>query len=109
MIAVFLLAVAGISVFFWISVSAPIQPQQALPYHVKEPAFPVLPLAALFIALLGFFIWISALIHMLTSRALQATDKILWAIVIILLNVLGAILYFTIRPFAGAKGANLET
>ena len=37
--------------------------------------------------------WIAALIHLLTSYAIQGTVKIVWTLVLILLHVIGAILY----------------
>ena len=36
---------------------------------------------------------------MLKNRTLRDNDKIVWAIVIVFLNVLGAILYFVLTPF----------
>ena len=85
LIAVFLLALAGSMIFFWIA------------YATAPDSF--LPLVFLGVVILGFFIWIWALIHMLTNQTLQGTEKIVWAIVIVFLNVLGAILYFLVSPF----------
>jgi hypothetical protein len=48
--------------------------------------------------ILGFVIWVWALVHMLTNQAIQGTDKIVWALVVIFLNALGAILYFILSP-----------
>ena len=55
----------------------------------------VLPL--MFVVLL-FFFWISALVDLLQNTAIQGTEKIVWVLVVIFLNVLGAILYFFIAP-----------
>jgi hypothetical protein len=52
---------------------------------------------------LGFALWIAALVHLLTSQTLQGTDKIVWTLVLIFLHVIGAILYFTLRPFKIAR------
>jgi len=100
LIAVFLLALAGSMIFFWIAyATAPNQQQQAFTQNAAQSIFSFLPFVFLGVVILGFFIWIWALIHMLTNQTLQGTEKIVWAIVIVFLNVLGAILYFLVSPF----------
>ena len=59
--------------------------------------------------LLGFLIWVWALIHMLTNQSLQGTDKIVWVLVIIFLNVLGAILYFLLSPTMRLASPSIPT
>ena len=99
LISVFLLTIAGCVIYFWVAaVTAPIQPQQVLPEKGPPTTVSFLPVAFIGAAVLGFLIWIWALIHMLTSRRIQGTDKIVWAIVIVFLNILGAILYFVLSP-----------
>lgn len=55
----------------------------------------ILPL--LFILLL-MIVWIAALINMLRNPAIQGSDKIVWTLIIIFLNVLGALIYFCVAP-----------
>lgn len=95
LIAIFCLAIACLIVFFGINLTmTPVQHQHAAEVQV----FSFLPIAFLGAMLLGFLIWVLALIHMLTNQSIQGTDKIVWALVIIFLNVLGAILYFLLSP-----------
>ena len=54
-------------------------------------------LPLIFVVLL-FWFWITALVDMLQNTAIQGTEKIVWVLVIIFLNILGAILYFFIAP-----------
>ena len=54
----------------------------------------------LIIALLLSVFWLWMLIDALTNPALDATAKIVWAVVIFFLHVLGALIYF----FVGRKG-----
>ena len=67
--------------------------------HTESNLLPVLIglLPVIFVVLL-FIFWVSALVDMLQNTAIQGTEKIVWALVIIFLNVLGAILYFFIAP-----------
>ena len=98
-ISILLLAVAAGIIYFWISFSAaPIQQQHVFTQQMSQTAFPVIPLAFFAVVVGGFLIWIWALVHMLTNQALQGTDKIVWTIVIVFLNILGAILYFLVAP-----------
>jgi hypothetical protein len=100
LISLFLLTVAGGIIYLWFAFATePIPQQQAFPHSMSQSTFTILPIVFIGSMLLGFFIWIWALIHMLTNQKIQGTDKIVWAIVIVFLNVLGAILYFLISPF----------
>lgn len=53
----------------------------------------VVPL--LVIGLVAFWIWM--LVDCLTNEPAQGNDKVVWALVILLLQTLGALLYFLIR------------
>ncbi|MEI8341213.1 MAG: PLD nuclease N-terminal domain-containing protein [Verrucomicrobiota bacterium] len=59
----------------------------------------LVPTVLILLGMLSFSIWMWALIDLLAERKLEGTDKIVWALVIILLNVLGGILYFLVLPF----------
>jgi hypothetical protein len=110
LISVFLLTIAGGMVCLWVAYStAPIQQQQAFTQTMSLSSFIILPLLFIGSMILGFFIWILALIHMLTNQKIQGTDKIVWAIVIVFLNVLGAILYFLISSFVRLEQRNQQT
>ena len=42
--------------------------------------------------------WVGALVHLLRNRSLEGTERIVWLLVVILLNALGAVLYFFLAP-----------
>ncbi len=42
--------------------------------------------------------WVGALVHLLRNRSLVGTERIVWLLVVILLNALGAVLYFFVAP-----------
>lgn len=67
--------------------------------HTQSNLLPALLgfLPLIFVALI-FSFWVSALVDMLQNTAIQGTEKIVWVLVIIFLNVLGAIIYFFIAP-----------
>jgi hypothetical protein len=48
------------------------------------------------------------LVHCLTNKALQGNDKIVWILVVILLNALGAVLYFFLAPNPAVLGQLAE-
>jgi hypothetical protein len=53
------------------------------------------------LALLGTAFWIWMLIHAIQNKGLDDTEKIVWVIVIALLHLLGALIYFFVgRPKA---------
>ena len=56
----------------------------------------------LLLVLLLFILWIWAIVDCLSSR-LNVPEKLLWLVVIVLLNVLGALLYFILSKSRGAK------
>lgn len=49
--------------------------------------------------------WIGALVHLLRNRSLEGTERIVWLLVVILLNALGAVLYFFIAPLPPSSRA----
>lgn len=101
LIALFLLSIAGGVVYLWGSfVAEPIQQQEHMAQSFAQSTGIMVSFLVPGIVLLGFVIWIWALIHLLTCRSIEGADKIVWALVIIFLNVLGGILYFAISPFA---------
>ena len=68
--------------------------------HAETPALigVLLGIAPILFAILVFSYWISALVDMLKNTAIQGSDKIVWTLVIIFLNILGAIIYFFVAP-----------
>lgn len=73
---------------------------QSLPGGRAEAAFFLswVPIGTLVLAGLSLLFWIGALVHLLRNKALEGTDKIVWVLVVMLLNALGAILYFFLAP-----------
>ena len=51
--------------------------------------------AVVSLAALGFWIWM--LVECLTKEPSQGNDKLIWALVIIFANWIGALLYFFVR------------
>jgi hypothetical protein len=51
-------------------------------------------------------VWIYSLVHLIRNRSLRDGERILWALLIVLLNLLGSILYFLLAPVsqAGQQG-----
>lgn len=64
-------------------------------------AFPLLSMACMLFSLalgcLGTVFWLWMLVDCLSNEPSQGNDKILWALVIVLTHVLGAVLYYFIR------------
>lgn len=102
--SVLLLAFTASVVVLWIGYeSIPVRQENVYLPEAPTPTPSLVPLALLGAALFGLILWLWALIHLLTNPALAGTDKIVWTIVIVFLNVLGAILYFAIRPRPAAS------
>ena len=56
------------------------------------------------IGLVGLVFWIWMLVHAIQNKGLSDTERILWVLVIIFVNLLGAIVYFFVgRPRAPAR------
>ena len=64
--------------------------------------FLLLMLCLLPLLLAAFVFWICMLISAIQNRGLTESEKIVWVLVIVLLHVLGAIIYF----FAGRPKRN---
>ncbi len=67
--------------------------------------FPLIIGILLFIGLAAFAFWIWALIDCISSDV-KTEQKLLWVIIIVLLNIIGAILYFL---FSNKEGFKIET
>jgi hypothetical protein len=49
----------------------------------------------------AFIFWIWMLIHAITNKGLDGTEKIVWVLVVLFLHFLGALIYFFVgRPKA---------
>ncbi len=58
--------------------------------------FTIIVLFAIVLGIASFIIWVWALIDCLTSK-ITTQEKLLWVVVILLLNLIGAIIYFLFR------------
>ncbi len=78
---------------------------QNLPQNMNQSGFYLswIPIAVVVFLIISLLFWILGLIHCLTNRALEGNDKIIWVLVVILLNALGAVLYFFIAPNPAAR------
>jgi uncharacterized membrane protein YidH (DUF202 family) len=55
--------------------------------------------AAIGVAIFAFWLWM--LIHAITNKGLDNTERIIWVLVVLFLHALGALIYFFIgRPKA---------
>jgi uncharacterized membrane protein YhaH (DUF805 family) len=48
------------------------------------------------LVLVFFAFWIAAFVHCLTNRRLTDIQKLAWVLVIFVLNMLGAVIYFAV-------------
>lgn len=46
------------------------------------------------LCLLGFLFWVWMLVHAIQNKGLSDSERIVWVVVIVFVNLLGAILYF---------------
>jgi cytochrome c oxidase assembly factor CtaG len=53
-------------------------------------------LIACLISISCLVFWISMLAHCLRNQQLEGTEKLIWVLVLIFLNLLGAVLYFAL-------------
>ncbi|MGE9295532.1 MAG: PLDc N-terminal domain-containing protein [Puniceicoccales bacterium] len=58
---------------------------------------------AINLALFAFWIWM--LIDCVTHEPSEGNDKIIWVLIIVLLNFIGALVYFFVRRTARKSGA----
>ena len=77
---------------FQTATAASLGPQQ------PPSSFAFIPMIVFAMIIASFGFWIFALIHLLTNKAIQGTDQIVWLLVVILLHALGAVLYFFVAP-----------
>ena len=55
------------------------------------------------IALAAFVFWIWMLIHAITNKGLNDTEKLIWVLVVLFLHFIGGLVYFFVgRPKASA-------
>ena len=55
------------------------------------------------IGLLGLIFWVWMLVHAIQNKGLSDTERIIWVLVIIFVNLLGAFIYFLVgKPKAPA-------
>ncbi len=73
---------------------------QNLPQNMNQAGFYLawIPIAIGAFSIVSLLFWIIGLVHCLTNKALQGNDKIVWVLVVILLNALGTLLYFFLAP-----------
>jgi len=106
LIALTLTIITGLLVYAGIVyVNAPLPQQVEYAGRAGVAGASVFFFMAMTAGFLGFALWIAALIHLLTSQTIQGTEKIVWTLVLIFLHIIGAILYFTLRPFKIARPA----
>jgi len=103
LIGLLLFIIAGCLVY--LGINATYASSASFDYYSKY-FLALIPIAFILVGILGFIISVWALVHMLTNQSIQGNDKIVWAIVIIFLNALGAILYFLISPSARLRDTN---
>jgi hypothetical protein len=61
------------------------------------------------LALAGFVFWLWMLIHAIQNRGLDGSERIVWVIVIVFVNLVGAIIYFFVgRPKASVISTALS-
>ncbi|MEM6842931.1 MAG: PLD nuclease N-terminal domain-containing protein [Bacteroidota bacterium] len=58
--------------------------------------FDILFIGGILVGILGFGLWLFALIDVLRSRFRNDADKIIWVLVVLFLQFLGAIIYFAV-------------
>jgi hypothetical protein len=56
----------------------------------------LIALALFLIGIAAFVFWICMLISVIQNKGLTETEKIVWVIVVVLLHVLGALIYFIV-------------
>jgi uncharacterized membrane protein len=74
-----------------------------LPPNLNQAGFYLgwVPIAIGVFSIFSLVFWVIGLVHCLTNKALQGNDKLVWILVVILLNALGAVLYFFLAPDPG--------
>lgn len=62
----------------------------------------IIQLLPALILLLLFVFWIRMLIHAVTNKGIDGGEKVAWVLVVLFLNLLGAIIYFFVGKPKGA-------
>ena len=57
----------------------------------------VFPLLLGLLALLGFLFWLRALVDCATKESAEGNTKIVWVIIIVFTNIVGALIYWLVR------------
>lgn len=77
---------------------SPIPTSQTVSPEEFMNRFAVFQLVFVLLSLVSLGLWIYTLAHVLRNRILRDGERILWLLVVVLLNLLGAVLYFLIAP-----------
>jgi len=101
-----LAAICGLFVVFGIAGAG--TSDQNLPQNISQTGFYLswIPIAFGAFSVFSLLFWILGLIHCLTNKALRGNDKLVWILVVILLNALGSVLYFFLAPNPALVGLN---
>lgn len=92
----FLIGVTAIGIMVGTSVFSPDVPRgNAANFEMLSLTVTV---AGLVVSGVSALFWVGALVHLLCNRSLEGTERIVWLLVVILLNALGGVLYFFIAP-----------
>jgi hypothetical protein len=57
----------------------------------------VFPLLVGLLALLGFVFWLRALVDCATKESAEGNTKVVWVIIIVFTNIVGALIYWLVR------------
>lgn len=100
--------ICGVGIVFGIVGAA--TSDQTLPQSMNHAGFYLswIPIAVVAFSIISLLFWIIGLVHCLTNKALQGNDKIVWILVVILLNALGAVLYFFLAPNPGVINQHMK-
>jgi hypothetical protein len=72
--------------------ASPLEPSEA------AKLFGVLPLIFGLGSLGALGVWLYSLVHLLRNRSLRDGERVLWVLIIVILNLLCSILYFFLAP-----------
>jgi hypothetical protein len=68
-----------------------------LAIHIGGRAFGIVPLFVFLAAVFSFVVWLAALVDCATKEPGEGNDKIVWVIIIVFTQVIGAVLYLLVR------------
>jgi hypothetical protein len=66
--------------------------------QIYIPGLPEIFIGIILFSLASVVIWIMALVDALQNKRLEGNDKIMWVLLIVFLQFLGAILYYCLAP-----------